>query len=510
MSFVDTIRQWDRGVAHADKKAWAAALEVFLDIQEKNSKILFNIGCLYLINQELDAAEKAFDNSISKDEHLAVAFFQRGTMFYKKQKFEESLGDFQKAFKLLRGNQLIDYKLLGLRYKLYACEILHNVALTQAQLDQWEKAQESLLTALSLKTESKHELVDRALQSILKHKLFALVEMQPGILFRPRKHYVDELENKDYMGKAKVIASIIPQDEFSGFAPLQPRAEDVPVQPKMPEVIKALEGEPHSVLYEFIPETENELAVLPGNIVFVLQKDADNWASVIFNGKRGLVPYNFLEPVEITLSSKQGQGGAVSDVIPAPPIGVPPVRPQRREGSTDFSKDANAAMEGTKDEEIQFCVVKVHFRYTLAICVIPGAAYSVVLQKIGEKLKLPIQHVTLSYTEKDSGQRVTVNELEMKKVWKSVQNGRLVLWCDVSWTQQSQCTEQSVATADLKKVVALHSYAASQPEDLAFHRGDVITVLSKVNDEWFEGQYEDKVGIFPASFVENIGNNDPA
>uniref|UniRef100_A0A3B3SA29 Neutrophil cytosolic factor 2 n=1 Tax=Paramormyrops kingsleyae TaxID=1676925 RepID=A0A3B3SA29_9TELE len=497
MSFVDTIRQWDRGVAHADKKAWAAALEVFLDIQEKNSKILFNIGCLYLINQELDAAEKAFDNSISKDEHLAVAFFQRGTMFYKKQKFEESLGDFQKAFKLLRGNQLIDYKLLGLRYKLYACEILHNVALTQAQLDQWEKAQESLLTALSLKTESKHELVDRALQSILKHKLFALVEMQPGILFRPRKHYVDELENKDYMGKAKVIASIIPQDEFSGFAPLQPRVSS---SSRLLVTPIALEGEPHSVLYEFIPETENELAVLPGNIVFVLQKDADNWASVIFNGKRGLVPYNFLEPVEITLSSKQGQGGAVSDVIPAPPIGVPPVRPQRREGSTGTESQRKIIQMNHLsffDEEIQFCVVKVHFRYTLAICVIPGAAYSVVLQKIGEKLKLPIQHVTLSYTEKDSGQRVTVNELEMKKVWKSVQNGRLVLWCDVSWTQQSQ-------------LVALHSYAASQPEDLAFHRGDVITVLSKVNDEWFEGQYEDKVGIFPASFVENIGNNDPA
>lgn len=39
------------------------------------------------------------------------------------QRYEESLADFQYAFKALRGNQLIDYKALGLRYILYACEV---------------------------------------------------------------------------------------------------------------------------------------------------------------------------------------------------------------------------------------------------------------------------------------------------------------------------------------------------------------------------------------------------
>lgn len=48
---------------------------------------------------------------------------------------------------------------------------------------------------------------------------------------------------------------------------------------------RALEGEPHTVRYEFVPETSDELAVVPGNIVFVLQKGSDNWASVIFNGR---------------------------------------------------------------------------------------------------------------------------------------------------------------------------------------------------------------------------------
>lgn len=37
------------------------------------------------------------------------------------------------------------------------------------------------------------------------------------------------------------------------------------------------------MLFEFVPETSEELAVVPGNIVFVLQKGADNWAYVVFN-----------------------------------------------------------------------------------------------------------------------------------------------------------------------------------------------------------------------------------
>ena len=113
-----------------------------------------------------------------------------------------------------------------------------------------------------------------------KQKPFKPVEFPSKVLFKPNKHYVAELEKKDYLGKAKVrlsddtpllvlnhscaphseyilgkrqcfiiwqslffqqiiystyitypfflcylqvVASVIPQDEFSGFAPLQPQ-----------------------------------------------------------------------------------------------------------------------------------------------------------------------------------------------------------------------------------------------------------------------------------------------
>ncbi|KAF4089759.1 hypothetical protein AMELA_G00069730 [Ameiurus melas] len=488
MSFVSTLRQWDEAVACVEKKDTVSALRIFLDIEEKTSKINFNIGCLHLNNDELDAAEKAFDSSIGKDEHLAVAFFQRGITFYRKERFEESLMDFNQTLKELRGNHLIDYKPLGLMYKLCACEVQHNIGLVHAQMGKWENAQESLLLALKLRTDSKSNHIDKALESILKQKLFPLVVIRPELLFKPNKHYVAELEKKDYLGKAKVISSVVPADNFSGFAPLQPYVEDVPAKPKAQEVLRALEGEPHTVLYEFIPETKEELAVLPGNIVFVLQRGTDNWASVIFNERRGLVPYNFLEPLDITMTSKMVQVAPSNgnEDIPAPPRRPAPTKPLGKPVEQEATTtEIKAAADFSK------CIVKVHFLFTMSICIAPGQPYKTVLKIISTKLKRPASTLTLSYFKPGSTEKVPIDESEMEVLWTCVSNNRLTLWCSA--------TEDKTITQE--KVVALYTYEASTPEDLDFAQGDVITILSKVNEEWLEGECNGKSGIFPSSFV---------
>uniref|UniRef100_A0A8C4NSS0 Neutrophil cytosolic factor 2 n=1 Tax=Dicentrarchus labrax TaxID=13489 RepID=A0A8C4NSS0_DICLA len=452
MSFLDTLRQWDEAVTCVDRQDLSEALRIFLSIQEPNSKICFDMGCLHLLNQDLDAAEKAFDCSIRKDEHLAVGFFQRGITFYKKQRYEESVADFQRAFKTLRGNQLIDYKALGLRYKLYACEVLHNMALAEAQMGHWEKAQENLVKALDYKTDAKLNIIDKALQSTLKQKLFKLVEFPSKVLFKPNKHYVAELEKKDYLGKAKVVASVVPQDAFSGFAPLQPQV-----------TYRALEGEPHTVLFEFVPETSDELAVVPGNIVFVLQKGADNWASVIFNERRGLVPYNYLERLEISLASKQNEG------ISKPPTREPPTRPERKQ---------------------------VRFTFNFAVSVPPGSPYAILIEKISKKLNLPSRAITLSLTSEVTGESVINANTEMESVWSCASARRITLWC------------KTKEVTDEIHFVALHSYESSNPEDLNFQQGDTIRFLSRVNQDWLEGQCNGNTGIFPASFVEEVPVND--
>uniref|UniRef100_A0A3P8W513 Neutrophil cytosolic factor 2 n=1 Tax=Cynoglossus semilaevis TaxID=244447 RepID=A0A3P8W513_CYNSE len=469
MSFVDTLRLWDEAVTCVDKEDLSEALRIFLSIEEPNSKICFNMGCLHLLKEDLDAAEKAFDNSIRKDEHLAVAFFQRGIAFYKKNKYEESLGDFQRAFKALRGNQLIDYKALGLRYKLYACDVLNNMALAEAELGNWETAQENLVKALDYKIEAKLNAIDKALQSTLKQKLFKLVEFPSKVLFKPNKHYVAELEKKDYLGKAKVVASVVPADEFSGFAPLQPQTEDGPTFPKEPEVIRALEGDPHTVLFEFVPETSDELSVVPGNIVFVLQRGDDNWASVVFNDRRGLVPYNYLEPLE--LASKQNEVGLAFNYENAKHF----ESPLNNEHAT-FFQDLVSADDSR--------VIKIHHTFSFAVSVPAEFSYDMLIEK------------GLLSSEADEQSAIRDNT-DMERMWQQPSGRWITLWCN---TKEPSICEKS---HDIQ-LVALHSYKSSNPEDLNFVQGDTITLLSRVNQDWLEGQCSGHTGIFPASFVEEI------
>ncbi|CAK6951982.1 neutrophil cytosol factor 2-like [Scomber scombrus] len=484
MSFVDTLREWDNAATCADRKDFSEALRIFLSIKEPNSKIYYDIGCLHLLNQDLDDAEKAFDSSIRKDEHLAVAFFQRGITFYRKDRYEECLGDFRQAFKALRGNQMIDYKALGLRYKLHACDVLHNIALAEAQLGHWEKAHENLVKSLNYKTETKLNMIDKALESTLKHKLFKPVEFPTIVLFKPNKHYVAQLEEKDYLGKAKVVASVIPQDEFSGFAPLQPQVEGGPTDgPKEPEVLRALEGDPHTVLFEFVPETSDELAVVPGNIVFVLQKGDDNWASVLFNERRGLVPYNYLERMEISLASKKNESGQGQGVS-APPSRQPPTRPERKQVQpTDNSY-----------------IVKVRYTFNFAVCVAPGCPYDILIGKISKKLNFSSASITLSLTSEATEQNVINANTEMESVWRRAKARHITLWCNTK--DQTDGEQQNQI-----QFVALHTYESSNPEDLNFQQGDTITLLSRINQDWLEGQCKGNTGIFPAPFVEELPVN---
>ncbi|XP_055091103.1 neutrophil cytosol factor 2 isoform X3 [Symphalangus syndactylus] len=473
MSLAEAISLWNEGVLAADKKDWKGALDAFSAVQDPHSRICFNIGCLHTILENTTEAEKAFTRSINRDKHLAVAYFQRGMLYYQTEKYDLAIKDLKEALIQLRGNQLIDYKILGLQFKLFACE---------------------------------------------KQKLYEPVVIPVGRLFRPNERQVAQLAKKDYLGKATVVASVVDQDSFSGFAPLQPQAAEPPPRPKTPEIFRALEGEAHRVLFGFVPETQEELQVMPGNIVFVLKKGNDNWATVMFNGQKGLVPCNYLEPVELRIHPQQQpqEESSPESNIPAPPSSKAPGRPQLSPGQK----------QKEEPKEVKLSVpmpytLKVHYKYTVVMETQPRLPYSQVRDMVSKKLELRLEHTKLSYRPRDSNELVPLSEDSMKDAWGQVKNYCLTLWCentvgDQGFPDEPKESEKADANnqttePQLKKgsqVEALFRYEATQPEDLEFQEGDIILVLSKVNEEWLEGECKGKVGIFPKVFVEECATTD--
>ncbi|XP_023366530.1 neutrophil cytosol factor 2 isoform X2 [Otolemur garnettii] len=460
---------------------------------------------------------QAFTKSINQDKHLAVAYFQRGMLYYRTEKYDLAIKDLKEALTQLRGNQLIDYKILGLPFKLFACEVLYNIAFMYAKKEEWKKAEEQLALASGMKSEPRHSKIDKAMESVWKQKLYEPVVIPMGRLFRPNERQVAQLAKKDYLGKATVVASVVDQDSFSGFAPLQPQAAEPPPRPKTPEIFRALEGEAHRVLFGFVPETPEELQVMPGNIVFVLKKGNDNWATVMFNGQKGLVPCNYLEPVELRIHpQQQPQDGSPELDIPAPPSSDAPGRPQLSPGRKQ--------KEEPKDVRLSVpmpYMLKVHYKYTVVMETQPGLSYSQVRNMVSKKLELLPEHTKLSYRPQDSNELVLLSEDNMKDAWGQVKNYCLTLWCENTVGDQGfpdepkeseKCDAKNHPTElqlkERSQVVALFSYKATQPEDLDFVEGDIILVLSKVNEEWLEGECEGKVGIFPKAFVEECATTD--
>ncbi|XP_067391280.1 neutrophil cytosol factor 2 [Emydura macquarii macquarii] len=493
MSLAETIRLWNEGVCATDRKDWTAALDAFTSVQNPSSKLCFNIGCIHLILGNLAEAEQAFARSINCDKHLAVAYFQRGTVFYRRENYELAIEDFKEALAQLRGNQLIDYKILGLQFRLFACEVLYNIALLYAKLEDWRKAEEHLTLAMSMKTEPRHNKIDRAMEAILKHKLFEPVAIPPGKLFKPNEKHVAQLEKKDYLGKATVVASVVDKDNFSGFAPLQPQAGAPPPRPKTPEILRALEGEPHRVLYEFTPETAEELQVLPGNIVFVLKKGKDNWATVLFNGKKGIVPCNYLEAMELQNQPQVQEETPAELDIPAPPSSTAPEKPRPpppAHGPGTSGKQQQEAPKLVGPASPNPYILKVHYKYTVAMPVQPGITYSELLDMVCKKLELSPEHTQLRYRPAESEELLTLSKDSMKTIWSHAKDYCLTLWCDVTEGDtdlprgedgQAEEGTQKTPPKPLKasQVVARYSYEATQPEDLEFQAGDVILVLSK-------------------------------
>ncbi|NXO28165.1 NCF2 factor, partial [Cisticola juncidis] len=514
MSLVETIRLWQEGVCAADRKEWGAALDAFMAVQNPPAKICFNIGCIQLVLGKLEEAEEAFTRSIGCDRHLAVAYFQRGTVFYRRQNHGKAIEDFKEALAQLRGNQLIDYKILGLRYRLFACEILCNIALVHATMENWEKAEEHLTLAISMKSEPQHNKIDRAMEAILvgrsslhdfsvlqKQKRCELVAIPAGKLFRPNEKQVAQLEKKDYLGKAMVVASVVDKDDFSGFAPLQPQASGPPPRPKTPEILRALTGQPHRVMFEFIPETAEELQVLPGNIVFVLKKEKDNWATVMFNGKKGIVPCNFLEPVELhnklhiqhCLLPMAQEETPVEAEISESPTSTVPEKPRRQAPAVSSPH-----------------VLKVHYKFTVALRVDPGLSCRELLELVCKKLELQPEHTELRYKPVESQELVTLSAENVEVAWSQSKDNCLTVWCNGTEGEgfvadskpEESPQEDTPGDTGTTRVVAQYSYEATQPEDLEFEAGDTILVLSKVNEDWFEGTCKGRIGIFPSAFVQ--------
>ncbi|XP_006813026.1 neutrophil cytosol factor 2-like [Saccoglossus kowalevskii] len=228
---INSLVLWDEGVTAYDSNDLDTALQKFWGIPDPSAKVFFNIGMVHQALGNLDAAEKAFESSLTVDKHFAIGRYQLSIVHYNCRRFKDAEMSFKHTHESLRGKNYIDYKQLGLRFVLYECEILHNLALTCIALGERHKSFELINRAIT--TADKQTYKNRS-QLVETKRLFQtgqkarLLDLPSDAIFRPPKSKTANIEKQDYLGKAKVISSVTENDKATGFIPVVKGKPPVP------------------------------------------------------------------------------------------------------------------------------------------------------------------------------------------------------------------------------------------------------------------------------------------
>ena len=93
-----------------------------------------------------------------------MAYFQQGVSNFLVGDFEEALANFNDTLLYLRGNTYIDYEQLGLKFRLYSCEVLFNRGLCYIYLQQMGPGMQDFQYAVKEKVTPDHDVIDEAIR----------------------------------------------------------------------------------------------------------------------------------------------------------------------------------------------------------------------------------------------------------------------------------------------------------------------------------------------------------
>lgn len=240
---VESLTTWNDGVSLMEKGNFQDALMKFIALEGRtdssqklitSGRNLFNIGQTYLALGNLDRAAKSFEEAVDNDKMLTVGYFILGNVNLALNRNEKALQSFNDAYFYLRGNKLINYQQLGLKYKLYLCEILANRAIAHTRLGDPQKAREDFLMALQSKVEARHCIIEDSLLSWQAGENVEPMQVPSHAVFQPSRKQMEAIKdlNRDFLGKSKVVAA----QELSKFPDARPRSQPPsPTPPKKDE-----------------------------------------------------------------------------------------------------------------------------------------------------------------------------------------------------------------------------------------------------------------------------------
>ncbi|KAL6080834.1 hypothetical protein STEG23_023843, partial [Scotinomys teguina] len=245
------------------------------------------------------------------------------------------------------------------------------------------------------------------------------------------------------------------------ITPLEERPRSRPNDPGHTQK-PADSGAPHAmVLHDFPAEQADDLSLISGEIVYLLEKIDAEWYRGTCRNQTGIFPANY---VKVIIDIPEGRSG------------------KRESFSSHCAKGPRCVARfeyiGDQKDELSFSEGEV---IILKEYVNEEWARGEIRDRTGI---FPLNFVELVEDHPTSGANILNTKVPPKTKNEdpgsiSQDNSPAGEWCK-----------------------ALHSFTAETSEDLSFKRGDRILILERLDSDWYRGRLHDREGIFPAVFVQ--------
>ncbi|XP_008956925.1 CD2-associated protein isoform X1 [Pan paniscus] len=229
------------------------------------------------------------------------------------------------------------------------------------------------------------------------------------------------------------------------------------------------------VLFEYIPQNEDELELKVGDIIDINEEVEEGWWSGTLNNKLGLFPSNFVKELEVTDDGEtheaQDDSGVIlqKQIIASETVLAGPTSPIPSLGNV--SETASGSI--TQPKKIR------------------GIGFGDIFKEGSVKLRT----------------RTSSSETEEKKPEKP-----LILQSLGPKTQSVEITKTDTEGKIKAKEYCrtLFAYEGTNEDELTFKEGEIIHLISKETGEagWWKGELNGKEGVFPDNFAVQINELD--
>ncbi|KAL1253907.1 hypothetical protein QQF64_016136, partial [Cirrhinus molitorella] len=217
------------------------------------------------------------------------------------------------------------------------------------------------------------------------------------------------------------------------------------------------------VLFEYVPQNEDELELKVGDTIDVTEEVEEGWWSGSMNGKSGLFPSNFVKEVDST------EGTETSDVTD---------EPDSRDGASSPTSphQGNGVMAQPKK--------------------IKGIGFGDIFREGSVKLRV-------------SQRLPSDNEEKKEKPIPSLPSATKPT--PLSTPEPPKGEKEAESKGKVKEYCkAIFLYEATNQDELDLKEGEIIHILSKDTGEpgWWRGEINGREGVFPDNFVIPVAETD--